>query len=556
MVQQCGHISRPWSWWYEIVTSFSFAEPLKLSSEEMKEVAKSDFTKITLGKEYGIERAQEYEIAYGHQTIRTNPIGNVIHDYSANGRAYCIYEPWRDKMGNDHPQAFVLTTYSISLQKKSSQVINNKVSIEMDVGKCEIKDDEDTKHCFNEYSGVNHWISREEKGSNKNCDYLPTRTDLVTGKLLTDEHGEKIFQSDQAKVVFKLDKEAVELCSCLQNFKTNYEHIYLRMSSVCPSLDTHILPPLSLNLDYNTNLKLDWLQFTSKNETKFVYEHLLTDIQKTQFQGLKHFFALSRKIETFSLFQVQDNLFGKVRGDVLSILKCNQNQYEVLSKPNFCTNTIQVKAKNETLYIEHGSRLVLESSQEVDCELEGDIFEALDQRGKKVYLTQEESLQKYERVSGKLNETNLVSIGVDISSALTYDSFDKSGLYDPTFLERRREYLFRGDQYYEMTRKVTRSFYHNSQDWKNQKNQNINFLDYISNNSLLDTVLGSFWIRAIKDFLGVVSYFSSAAFLLQCIWYIIKEYRKHSRVNEFVDDIEKNVKRKHRLSALHAFKND
>ena len=196
---------------------------------------------------------------------------------------------------------------------------------------------------------------------------------------------------------------------------------------------------------------------------------------------------------------------------MLSILKCNQKQYEVVSKTNFCTNTIQVKEKNETLYIEHGSRLVLESSQEVDCELEGDIFEALDQRGRKCHLTQEENLQKYTMVSGKLNDTNLISIGVDIPSAIDYESFDKSGLYDPSFLELRRDYLFRGDQYYEMTRKVTRSFYHNSQAWKKQRNQNLNFFDYISNNSLIDAVLGSFLIRCIKEFLEVVSYFPQLA---------------------------------------------
>ena len=234
----------------------------------------------------------------------------------------------------------------------------------------------------------------------------------------------------------------------------------------------------------------------------------------------------------------------------MSILSCQQKQFAVINSPEFCTKTIQVEERNKTYYLEHGLRLLLESSQPVECELEGDIFEAQDQHGRKVHLTQEDQIQVYKFISGKLNDTDLISLGLTIQSAFSYSSFDKSGLYDPSFLEMRRDYLFRGDLYHDMTRKVTMSFFHDTKTWKNKKNQNLNFMDYISSTSLLDTVLGSIYMRFIKEFLGYVSYFSSIGFLIQVVNYARKLYKKHSRVGQMVNDIEASSQPKFRLSTI------
>ena len=91
--------------------------------------------------------------------------------------------------------------------------------------------------------------------------------------------------------------------------------------------------------------------------------------------------------------------------------------------------------------------------------VEGDIFEGHDENGRKVYLTQEEEVKKYIHVTGKLNDTDLISLGITLESAFSYSSFDKSGLYDPSFLELRKDYLFRGDFYHDMTSIGNSPFY-------------------------------------------------------------------------------------------------
>lgn len=210
--------------------------------------------------------------------------------------------------------------------------------------------------------------------------------------------------------------------------------------------------------------------------------------------------------------------------------------------------------ENATFYLEHGSRLLLESSQPVECELiEGDIIEASDQHGREVFLTQEDKVQKYTSITGKLNDTDLVSLGVSIESAFSYSSFDKSGLYDPSFIEARKDYLFRGDLYHDMTRKVTMSFFHDTKAWKDKRNQNLNFLEYLNPDSLVDTVLGHWLIRFIKDFLGYVSYVASIWFLITVVRYIRDQYKKHTRVSNFVKDVDIEAARKqqsYRLSTL------
>ena len=120
----------------------------------------------------------------------------------------------------------------------------------------------------------------------------------------------------------------------------------------------------------------------------------------------------------------------------------------------------------------------------------------------------------------------------------------------------RRDYLFRGDQYAQMTRKVTKTFFHDSSSWDKKKNQNLDFLDYISNDSLFDTVFGNFIIRAIKEFLEKVSYLATCWFLVQCFLFIGKGYRKfmqrHAKKELIVvRNVEAATRQRVQLSNLH-----
>ena len=124
------------------------------------------------------------------------------------------------------------------------------------------------------------------------------------------------------------------------------------------------------------------------------------------------------------------------------------------------------------MFVSIGSRIYQETYQKVQCETKdfGDVFKVEDDVGTDIYISQEEQTHVY-----NYEPINIFSINDTVHNsrqklkfrALTdFDSFHTSGLYDAEFLDKRNQYLFRGEQYRSITSSITVSaFPQNPNEW-------------------------------------------------------------------------------------------
>ena len=91
----------------------------------------------------------------------------------------------------------------------------------------------------------------------------------------------------------------------------------LRNVHKCSSLADSDLPPNALNLEYNNNIKLDFMMFKSENNTKFIYELLQEDLEMSNLFWFRKFMTLSRKLPNLGVFEIQKPYFGKLRGEIV-----------------------------------------------------------------------------------------------------------------------------------------------------------------------------------------------------------------------------------------------
>lgn len=196
-------------------------------------------------------------------------------------------------------------------------------------------------------------------------------------------------------------------------------------------------------------------------------------------------------------------------------MKCPNRRYQVNENTQFCTKSIQVKSNidaNATLYIEHGSRLVIEYDAPVECYTGGigDIFEAETPHGEKKYISQEDKVREFREEVVPMNHTGLIYVTIQRNS-LNYNSFDKSGLYDESFLKMRNDYIYNGNIYSQMQQKITHTFFHDSRNWREERSETVDFLSYIGYEDLVNTVFG--WTRDFTTFMTVVSWCANCYFL-------------------------------------------
>ena len=202
---------------------------------------------------------------------------------------------------------------------------------------------------------------------------------------------------------------------------------------------------------------------------------------------------------------------------MLSLIKCTEKNYTVLTDTKICTEEIQVSEKdnNQTLYMQHGSRLVQKFYQKVACELPGlgNVIKVTKGDGSSVHITQEEKVREFPEVNGFLeDEPLIIAAPVELDIQLEYESFNESGLYDPTYVEAKYNYIFRGEQYATMERGVTTSFV-SFENWKDAANGDLNFLAYIEENELIYWLFGGLFWRSIIEFLKVLGYLSGLKLL-------------------------------------------
>ena len=73
--------------------------------------------------------------------------------------------------------------------------------------------------------------------------------------------------SDEEKLILKMKKK-VNKCNCDATFTSNYPDMYLRDLSKCIELESQDLPTSSVDLEHQTNMKLDYLKFVADNTSR------------------------------------------------------------------------------------------------------------------------------------------------------------------------------------------------------------------------------------------------------------------------------------------------
>ena len=72
-----------------------------------------------------------------------------------------------------------------------------------------------------------------------------------------------LFSHDD-KLVLKMTNR----CNCDSTFKTNYPSVFVRDLSKCIGIESEQLPPSAVDMEYQTNMKLDYLKFVSDNTSR------------------------------------------------------------------------------------------------------------------------------------------------------------------------------------------------------------------------------------------------------------------------------------------------
>ena len=194
--------------------------------------------------------------------------------------------------------------------EKLSYTRNTQVMMDFDDGSCHIEEYEDEKICYNLFTAINYFIVKETKGVSENCPYLPTRLRITRGNFLRSQNGFAVFLSDKDKCVFQL-LEKIEICGCMESWKTNYNGIFLRKTGPCSILTPSNLPPSAINAEHAINLKMDYVMFKSENTSRVFYKDLYKGITETQFRNFRHFIQLARKMKGGSLIEIQKPIFAR-----------------------------------------------------------------------------------------------------------------------------------------------------------------------------------------------------------------------------------------------------
>ena len=111
-----------------------------------------------------------------------------------------------------------------------------------------------------------------------------------------------------------------------------------------------------------------------------------------------------------------------------------------------CTKELQVIHKTgDVKFIGVGTNLPKEEFQKQPWNVDGlgDVYRTKDKLNKTVWLTQEKQLSVFNHKIENFEKLFIDDLSNKKVPVLNYRSFHDSGLYDPTFIKARNEYIFR-----------------------------------------------------------------------------------------------------------------
>ena len=263
-VQTCGDEANTHKHWYhEILLDINIREPILLNSDQIQDIVLRN--RLQVGQEWGFNKGRVMDIHLGHQTLQLLGVGNINYGYYSDGKPLCKGGVYTLKSGHTVPKALVWAVYQVRYLKKTTHLLNTKVLSTGFNQDCHLEHGQKQVLCYDSISGVNFFIKRNE-ASNQECNLVPTRKSIVEGKTLIDKE-RKMFISDEAKILLTL-KENTDCCGCESCFDTNIPGLKLLDSQKCTILGlVNGIPAVEVNLEYNNNVRLDYLRFKTENST-------------------------------------------------------------------------------------------------------------------------------------------------------------------------------------------------------------------------------------------------------------------------------------------------
>ena len=123
--------------------------------------------------------------------------------------------------------------------------------------------------------------------------------------------------------------------------------------------------------------QLDYLDFKSENTSRFLFNHNSDRIKRLQTNFLTRTIEIFNEFPNSKLLRIEDNYFGQIRGEIVSIMKCERKEMKVVKQRGRCTEELEVmNFDGEIMFLSPGTRLLTREFTICDCEQEafGNIF--------------------------------------------------------------------------------------------------------------------------------------------------------------------------------------
>ena len=105
------------------------------------------------------------------------------------------------------------------------------------------------------------------------------------------------------------------------------------------SLQSYTNPTIVIKMNmYLFTFQLDYLSYSTKNHSLHLHNKLTHEMRETEKRNLKKFADLFKNSDkSASIIHLNNDYFGRIRGEIISVMKCPKYSYMVVSQRQNCS---------------------------------------------------------------------------------------------------------------------------------------------------------------------------------------------------------------------------
>ena len=231
----------------------------------------------------------------------------------------------------------------------------------------------------------------------------------------------------------------------------------------------------------------------------------MRDAEKRNLRKFSKIIQSSGSEKSSQLIHLNGDYFGRMRGEIISVLKCPKKTFVVVSSRLNCSTELEVHDQTgERFFINPHSRLVQKTKNHAVCQTVGlgNVWKVQNAIGDFVYITQNKNVQIFPGNVKSLHGTNIFLADENIS--LSNLSFSGLGLYDDIYLKARNKYIFEPTTYQAMQSGITMFISNGKESEEDILSGNLNLLDMINYDELLGVIFDVSLFSWITPFMTVL----------------------------------------------------